>query len=170
MAHRGQEARLGEIGLLGAPPRLVGIGLGLFELGDQRVLLGLKGQRRQRLAVEPLGQNDEIDLRADRERGDRQGRGALEAAQGEDDRQGHGGQRAIGGAGNGGAHGGVYRGDEEEDDQDESPRVGVAVLQNEAGDEREGDALDRLRGRNRPRQATTLIWAFVAEKKRPASA
>ena len=34
VAHCGEEARLGEVGLLGAEPRLVGDRLGLLELGD----------------------------------------------------------------------------------------------------------------------------------------
>ena len=80
MAHCRQKARFGEVGLFGAPPRLVGIGLGLLELSDEGVLLRLERQGRQRLGKKPLGQDDEIDLRRDRQSGDRQGRAALEAA------------------------------------------------------------------------------------------
>ena len=39
MAHRGEEARLGEVGFLGAAARLVRHRLGRLQLGDQRVLL-----------------------------------------------------------------------------------------------------------------------------------
>ena len=50
VAHGRQEARLGEVGLLGAPPRLVGIELGLLELGDEGILLGPELERLDRRA------------------------------------------------------------------------------------------------------------------------
>ena len=39
MAHLREEARLGDVGGFGAAARLVGNGLGLLELADQRVFL-----------------------------------------------------------------------------------------------------------------------------------
>ena len=57
-----RKARFGEIGFFGAPARLVGIGLGLLEFGDQRVLLLLERERGERGRVQPLGEDDEIEL------------------------------------------------------------------------------------------------------------
>ena len=60
VAHLGEEARLGDIGGFGAPARLVGNRLRLFELADQRVLLRARFERRQRRRVEPIGKQGEI--------------------------------------------------------------------------------------------------------------
>ena len=56
VAHGREEARLGEVGLLGAAPRLVGVRLGLLQLGDQRVLLGPELQRGDGGGEEPVRQ------------------------------------------------------------------------------------------------------------------
>ena len=63
MAHGGEEARLGEIGLLGAPARFVGIGLGLLQFADEIVLLDAEEQALARHMVEALGQHHEEHLR-----------------------------------------------------------------------------------------------------------
>ena len=39
-----RKPRFGEAGLFGAPPRVIGIGPGQFELVDQHVLFGLEGE------------------------------------------------------------------------------------------------------------------------------
>ena len=66
VAHGGEEARLGDVGGLRAPARLVGDRFLLLDLGDQRVLLGAELEHGQRRGVEPLGQEDEVDVQADR--------------------------------------------------------------------------------------------------------
>ena len=66
MAHLGEELRLGDVGAFSAPPRVVGYQFRLFELADQRVLLGARHQRRQARRIEPMRQQREIALRRDR--------------------------------------------------------------------------------------------------------
>ena len=66
MAHLRQEARLGDVGALGAAPRFVGNRLGLLEFADQRVLLGAGLERRERRRVQPVRQHGEIGLRGQR--------------------------------------------------------------------------------------------------------
>ena len=48
VAHLREEARLGDVGGLGAVARFVGNGLGLFQFADQHVLFGARLQRLQR--------------------------------------------------------------------------------------------------------------------------
>ena len=50
----------------GAAPRLVGDRLLLLDLGDQRVLLGAELEHGERRGVEALGEEDEVDVQADR--------------------------------------------------------------------------------------------------------
>ncbi|WID96098.1 hypothetical protein QO058_25740 [Bosea vestrisii] len=66
MAHRRQEARLGEVGFFRLAPGFVGVGFGGFEFGDQRVLLGPEFDRLDRGGIEPVGQEDEEELGAGR--------------------------------------------------------------------------------------------------------
>ena len=77
VAHRGQELRLRHVGRLGAPPRLVGHGLRLLELGEDRVLLGAVGEAPRVLLVEMTRQIEEEDFggqRAERDRDVEEGR------------------------------------------------------------------------------------------------
>ena len=74
VAHGREEARLGEVGAFGPPPRLVGIELGLLEFGDQRVLLRLERRRCAARRVQAMDDDEEIADDADRHGRDRQGR------------------------------------------------------------------------------------------------
>ena len=51
-----RKLRLGDVGAFGAPARLVGDRLRLFELADQRVLFGARLQRGERGRIEPMRQ------------------------------------------------------------------------------------------------------------------
>ena len=66
VAHLGEELRLGDVGAFRAPPRVVGYQFRLFELADQRVLLGARHQRRQARRIEPMGEQREIALSGNR--------------------------------------------------------------------------------------------------------
>ena len=70
VAHLRQEARLGNIGGLGALACFVGNHLGLFEFADQRVFFGARFQRRQGRRIEPIGENGEVTLRRHRHDGE----------------------------------------------------------------------------------------------------
>ncbi len=74
VAHGGEKARLGEVGALGPPPRLVGIEPRLFELGDERVLLRLERDVACGSRVQALDDDEEIADDADRQRRHRQSR------------------------------------------------------------------------------------------------
>ena len=69
VAHRGEEARLGEVRFLGAVAGEVAVGLGALELGDELVLLGLQAEGLQRRHAEVAGEHHEIDQRAQRQHG-----------------------------------------------------------------------------------------------------
>ena len=94
MAHRGEEARLGEVGLLGAPPRLVRDGLGGAELGDEQILLGPVADHRQCRRIETGRQDEEEELRAERHQRQRYieeiGAPQIDRHQGDRDRNGRG--------------------------------------------------------------------------------
>jgi len=65
VTHGRQKTGLGEIGFLGAPARFIRIELGLFEFGDQGVFLRAEGLPLDRSRMEAVGEDDEIDQRAD---------------------------------------------------------------------------------------------------------
>ena len=119
MAHRGEEARFGEIGFFGPPPCLVGIGLGLFEFGDQRFLFHAEGERGERGRIEALGEDDEIELGGGGENRQRQRFVIVirlhEDDDGERDRQ----QRGIDRIGNRRRDERAHRRDEQQDEEDE---------------------------------------------------
>ena len=97
VAHRRQEARLGQIGALGAAARFVRIELGLLELGDERVLLRLKRNVLRRGGVQAPRDDQEIADDADRQRRRRQRRplqtGGVENDHADDHRQHAGDER-----------------------------------------------------------------------------
>ncbi|TPV97426.1 MAG: hypothetical protein USCAAHI_03162 [Beijerinckiaceae bacterium] len=64
MAHSGEETGFGEICGLGAAAGQLAICLGLFELRDEFVFLGLKRERFKRGLMQPPGKKHEIKLRA----------------------------------------------------------------------------------------------------------
>ena len=68
MAHRGKEAGFGEICCLGAVAGQIAVCLGLFELGDEFVFLGLKRKRCERGRMQPHRKQHEIKLRAAHQR------------------------------------------------------------------------------------------------------
>src|SRR6185312_8429496 len=72
MAHRGEELRLGDIGLLGVPPRLVRHLSRFFELVDQLVLFGLVHDLFELRIVKLPGQVEKEYLGADGHRRKRQ--------------------------------------------------------------------------------------------------
>ena len=71
VAHRREELRLGDVGLLGVAPRLVRHLARFLELVDERVLLGLVHHRLELGAVKLAGEEDEEDLGRDDDRGER---------------------------------------------------------------------------------------------------
>ncbi len=72
MAHGREELRLGGVGGFRAPARLVGDELLLLELGDERILLGAVLEHRQRGCAQPAGEEQEVEVDADRHGGERE--------------------------------------------------------------------------------------------------
>ena len=144
VAHRRQEARLGEIGALGAPPRLVGIELGLLELGDQRVLFRLERQAGERGAMQPVGEDDEVDEDADAQRRHQQRLPARRRPEHVDDRDRHRQQAAGDGEGNRRGDHRRHARDQQQDDQHERAGVGVGRLQQQDDEQRPGAAGEGL--------------------------
>ena len=68
VAHGGEKARLGEVGVLGAPPCLLRHRLGGLDLGQQRILLGAEGKQHQRGTVQLVGDIGEEGQRGDQHR------------------------------------------------------------------------------------------------------
>ena len=62
MAHRRQKPRFCQIGLFRPAAGLVGIGLGLLQLANQRILFRLECQGVDRCLVDAIGQDHEIHL------------------------------------------------------------------------------------------------------------
>ena len=71
VAHRREELRFCDVGLLGVTPGLVRHLARFLELVDERVLLGLVHHRLELGAVELAGEEDEEDLGGDDDRGER---------------------------------------------------------------------------------------------------
>ncbi len=162
VAHGGEEAGFGEVGLLGAPARLVGIGLGLFQLAEDRVLLGPGLQGRDRRGVEVVRQEQEEQLRADRH-ADEQDRFRL--ARQDQERRGGGAERQEAGIGGERDRRGEHRGHGGHDDEDEH-HEGAGVrrldLEQHQHEEGPGDALERLAedhppARDRQRQGGRVL-------------
>ena len=70
MTHLGKKARLGDVGSLGAPARLVGDGLGGFEFAEQGVFFGARFNRGQRGRIQPVREQEEIALRGNHHDGE----------------------------------------------------------------------------------------------------
>ena len=146
VAHGGEEARLGEVGLLGARPRLVGDRFRLLELGDQRVLLGAELEHGDDGRVEPAHQPDEIDVHADRHGGHRPVERVVEQGEANDD-----GDRHRQGAGiDDGHHRGceqhAHRDDDQHRGEDEGVRRLALRVRADEGDGRPTDAVEELGG------------------------
>ena len=146
VAHGGEEARLGEVGLLGARPRLVRDRFRLLELGDQRVLLGAELEHGDDGRVEPAHQPDEIDVHADRHGGHRPVERVVEQGEADDD-----GDRHRQGAGiDDGHHRGceqhAHRDDDQHRGEDEGVRRLALRVRADEGDGRPTDAVEELGG------------------------
>ena len=150
VAHRGEEAALGEARLLGPAARLVGVQLRLFELDDQFVLLGLEQQGRERRRVQAPRQNDEIDLRDGRHGEHRQELmprlGPGEGRDGEHHRD----QARIDGGRHGGRDHRRHRADEQQHEQHRGLGRRVVNLHDERGARGPNGALHRLGGDQDP--------------------
>ncbi|MGY3459866.1 hypothetical protein ACVWW5_005316 [Bradyrhizobium sp. LM3.4] len=69
VAHLREKARLGDVGGFGAVTGFVRDRLGLFELADQRVLLGARLERGESRGVQAVRQQHEIAFGGEREPG-----------------------------------------------------------------------------------------------------
>ena len=168
MAHRRQEARLGQIGALGAPARLVRIELGLLEFGDQRVLFRLERNVLRRGGVQAAGDDQEIADDADRQGRRRQRRpvetGGVEDDHANDHRQHAGDERRRNGRRQKRHHGR----DQEHHDNGERVRVRVARLEQRDDEIGPGRAAERG-GQHElapPRAGGLLLFAAVEKRDR----
>ena len=145
MAHRGEEAGFGEICRLGAAAGQIAVCLGLFELGDQLVLFGLKRQRFERSPVQLPGNEHEIELRTARQRNQRQG--SIGKARWTQETKRCDGHRRQGAGHRGRNRGGdrrVHCGNEQKQDEGIAARGGVAGLADEPNDRRPCDSLEHF--------------------------
>jgi hypothetical protein len=85
VAHGGKEARLGEVGFLGAKPRLLGDRLRALQLCDQGVLLGSEFEHIDHRRIEPAHQPNEVDVDPDGHGGHRPVERIIEKGEADDD-------------------------------------------------------------------------------------
>ncbi len=128
MAHRCEKPRLGQIGAFGPAARLVRTELGLFELGDERILLLLKRDVALGRRMQALDDDKEIadDANRDRRRGQRVPlqAGGVKNDDADDHRQHAGHERGRNGRGQQRHH----RRNEQHDQRGESLRVRLGRL------------------------------------------
>ena len=144
MAHRRQEARLGHVGRLGPAPGLVGNRLLLLDLGDQRVLLRAKLQHGESGGVEALGEEDEVDVQADRHRRHRQIEGMTLHEETRDDGQRHGNGAGVEDRHDGGSERHADRQQHDERSQHEHVAGRIGGTQADHGDAAPGETVGQL--------------------------
>lgn len=168
VAHRRQEARLGEIGFFRFPPGLVGIGVGRFQLRDQRVLFGAEGDGRDRADIETVGEEDEEQLRRRGHHGGGQAVhvGAAPEIGGDADHDRH--DSGIDRHGDRGGEHHRQRADDQQRRRDEDLGPGRIHLREDQQHHRPTDAVEALRQREGPAPGPDRNLAHGLRQKAPA--